>query len=120
MLSYDRLLKKPEIFRSFSGLEVSGFDSLYGKIGAGYEEHERKRLAGKDRKRDVGAGHPFKLELRDRLLMLLVYHRLYATSTLVGFLFDRPRPEQRAEGHTDDGAPCNHKARTATKQTWAG
>jgi len=36
----------------------------------------------------VGAGHPFKLSLRDRLLMLLVYHRLYVTSTLLGFLFD--------------------------------
>jgi hypothetical protein len=88
MLSYDRLSKKQEIFRSFSGLEVSEFDSLYGKIGAGYGEYERKRLARKDRKRDVGAGHPFKLELRDRLLMLLVYYRLYVTSTLVGFLFN--------------------------------
>lgn len=88
MLSYDRLSKKPEIFRSFIGLDVSEFDSLYGKIGAGYGEHERKSLAKKDRKRDVGAGHPFKLELRDRLLMLLVYYRLYVTSTLIGFLFD--------------------------------
>ncbi len=56
MLSYDRLSKRPEIFRSFRGLEVSEFDSLYGKIEAGYDEYERKRLARKDRKRDVGAG----------------------------------------------------------------
>jgi hypothetical protein len=36
----------------------------------------------------VGAGHPFKLPLRDRLLMLLIYYRLYVTSTLLAFLFD--------------------------------
>jgi len=86
-LLFDRLSKKPEIFRSFSGLEVSEFDSPYGKIGAGYGGYEWERLARKDRKREVGAGRPFKLALRDRLLML-VYYCLYMTSTLVRFLFD--------------------------------
>jgi hypothetical protein len=38
--------------------------------------------------RDIGAGRPFKLDLRDRFLMLLVYYRLYITYTLAGFLFD--------------------------------
>jgi hypothetical protein len=28
------------------------------------------------RKRDVGAGRPFRLKLRERFLMLLVYYRL--------------------------------------------
>jgi hypothetical protein len=36
----------------------------------------------------VGGGHPFKVPLRDRLLMLLVYYRSYVTSILVGYLFD--------------------------------
>ena len=35
-----------------------------------------------------GAGRPFKLDLKDRFLMLLVYYRLYITYTLAGFLFD--------------------------------
>ena len=43
----------------------------------------------KDRKRDSGAGgRPFKLDVKDRFLMLLVYYRLYITYTLSGFLFD--------------------------------
>ena len=43
----------------------------------------------KNRKRDIGAtGRPFKLDVKDRLLMLLVYYRLYLTYTLAGFLFD--------------------------------
>jgi hypothetical protein len=36
----------------------------------------------------MGAGRPFKLELENRFLMLLVYYRLYITYTLAGFLFD--------------------------------
>ena len=33
-------------------------------------------------------GRHFKLDLKDRFLMLLVYYRLYITYTLAGFLFD--------------------------------
>ena len=43
----------------------------------------------KNRERSTGeAGRPFKLNVRDRLLMLLVYYRLYITYALAGFLFD--------------------------------
>ena len=51
-------------------------------------EFEENRLSRDDRERDIGAGHPFKLSLKDRLLMLLMYYRLYVSSNLVGFLFD--------------------------------
>lgn len=88
MLNYDRLSKKPLIFRVFSGLEVPEFDVLYAKIEEAYPAFEQKRLYRVDRKRGVGAGHPFKLPLNDRLLMLLMYYRLYVTSTLLAFLFD--------------------------------
>ena len=76
------------MFRSFTGLEVSEFDSIYEKVRAKYEEYERRRLSRKPRKNVVGAGRPFKLPLKDRLLMLFVYYRLYITSTLVSYLFD--------------------------------
>jgi len=33
----------------------------------------------KNRKRDIGAGRPFKLDVKERFLMLLVYYRLYIT-----------------------------------------
>src|SRR4051812_6342911 len=36
----------------------------------------------------MGAGRPFKLDLENRFLMLLVYYRLYITYALAGFLFD--------------------------------
>jgi len=36
----------------------------------------------------IGQGRKFKLKRIDRLLMLLVYYRLYITYALTGFLFD--------------------------------
>ncbi|MER5175172.1 MAG: transposase family protein [Candidatus Nitrosocosmicus sp.] len=40
------------------------------------------------RERKAGAGRHFKLDVKNRFLMLLVYYRLYITYTLAGFLFD--------------------------------
>ena len=66
------------------------FDDIYDKmLVKKYTKYEIQRLSKrKDRKRDIGAGRPFKMDLRDRFLMLLVYYRLYITYTLTGFLFD--------------------------------
>ena len=90
MLSYDRLSKKPLLFKSFTGITVQEFDDIYDKeITKRYNMHENKRLSKrKNRERAMGAGRPFKLELENRFLMVLVYYRLYITYTLAGFLFD--------------------------------
>ena len=64
-----------------------GMAMVDNRIASKYEEYERRRLS-KRRKRDIGAGRKFKLELKDRFLMLLVYYRLYITYTFSGFLFD--------------------------------
>jgi len=87
-MSYARLLKKPLLFRSFTGLTISEFDAIYVDIESRYNEYESKRLSKRKRQRCVGAGRPFKLNTKERLLMLLVYYRLYITYTLSGFLFD--------------------------------
>ena len=87
-MSYTRLSKRPLLFRSFTGLEISEFNEIYTEIESRYNEHERKRLSRTKRERKVGAGRPFKLKVRERFLMLLVYYRLYITYTLSGFLFD--------------------------------
>jgi len=88
MLKYDVLSKKPSVFRYFSGLELHEFDALNSKIKERHSVFEQKRLFRADRKRKVGAGHPFKLSLTDRFLMLLVYYHLYVSSTLAAYLFD--------------------------------
>src|SRR3954452_24773763 len=90
LLSYDRLSKKPIFFKSFTGLKVQEFDNIYdSEITKRYHDYELKRLSKrKNRERSIGAGRSFKLDVKDRFLMLLVYYRLYITYTLAGFLFD--------------------------------
>lgn len=91
MLSYDRLSKKPLLFKSFTGLTVREFDDIYDKeITKRYRRHEVRRLSNRkdSRERSMGAGRRFNLDVKNRFLMLLVYYRLYITYTLAGFLFD--------------------------------
>ena len=88
MLNYALLSKKPSIFRNFTGLEVPEFDALNSKMKGKYDAYEQKRLARENRKRGIGAGHPFKLSLTDRILMLLMYYHFYPSSTLLGYLVD--------------------------------
>ncbi len=82
------------LFKSFTaGLTVQEFDNIYNKeIAKRYVKHENKRLSCKrkeNRKRKTGAiGRHFKLQLKDKFLMPLVYYRLYITYTLSGFLFN--------------------------------
>ena len=74
MLSYERLFKKPLLFKSFTGLTIKEFDDIYNKqIVKRYAKHEIKRLSKREnRKRSIGAGRHFKLVLIDRVVMLLV------------------------------------------------
>lgn len=89
MLNYDRLSKKPLLFRSFTGLELSEFNSICKEIESKYPKYEIKRLSKrKNRTRGIGAGRHFKHSVKDRFLMLLVYYKLYITNSLSGFLFD--------------------------------
>jgi hypothetical protein len=88
LLNYNVLSKRPSLFQSLTGLKVSEFDSFYIQASPKYRDYEARRLARADRKRKVGAGYPFKLPLQERLLMFLIYYRLYITSTLTGVLFD--------------------------------
>jgi hypothetical protein len=85
------------LFKSFTaGLSVQEFDDIYNKeISRKYDKYEIQRLSSTKRKyikreREIdAAGRPFKLDVTDGFLMILVYyHRLYITYTLVGFLFD--------------------------------
>jgi hypothetical protein len=88
MLNYDLLSKKPSNFKNFTGLEVPEFDTLNLKIQEKYTAYEEKRLSREDRKRTVGAGHPFKHSLTNRILILLLYYHMYPSSTLLAYLVD--------------------------------
>ena len=99
------------------------FDDIYNKeIAKRYSNYELKGLSKrKNRKRDIGAGRPFKLEVKDRFLMLLVYYRLYITYTLAGFLFDLDqsnicRDIQKIGKLIREGVPIPQKMYPITKR----
>ena len=70
-MSYTRLSKRPLLFRSFTGLEISEFNAIYAEIESTYNEYERKRLSNRKRKRDVGAaGRPtIQTETQRKILL---------------------------------------------------
>ena len=66
-------------------------------------------------------GRPFKLDLKNRFLMLLVYYRLYITYTLAGFIFDLDqsnicRDIQKIEGLVRQCVPIPQKIYKKTKR----
>lgn len=87
MLTVEKLRRKPKHFHNFTGLTPQQFDQLLAAIEPLYEKAEEKRLSNPNRLRPRGAGRKFKLELPERLLMSLMYMRLYLTQTLLGYLF---------------------------------
>ena len=88
LLSYDRLSRKPRLFKSFTGLSVQQFNDIFKIIESKYAKYEIKRLSNKrNRERAVGAGRRFNLLVKDMIIMVLVYYRLYITYTLMEFLF---------------------------------
>lgn len=88
MFNHKKLAKKRKQFLSVTGLTVQQFDSLSKEIKKNYKTTEQKRLSKNKRERKIGAGHKFDLSLKDRILMLLMYYRMYTTYDMLGMIFD--------------------------------
>lgn len=87
MISYQKLFEKPRVFKSITGLDIDEFERLFQKLIPVWAEHERTRLGRPDRKRAIGGGRKYKLELRDRLVMVMCWLRLYLNTEAMGFFF---------------------------------
>ena len=88
MITYLKLSKKPKQFLSFTGITLQQFDVIIIDVKKQYPITEKARLSKRKRLRKIGAGHKFDLSIHDKLVMLLVYYRLYITCELAGYLFD--------------------------------
>jgi hypothetical protein len=84
---YTRLRRHPSAFRALTGLTVPQFDGLWQEVGPRLAEAERKRLTRPGRQRQIGAGHPFALDERDRVLLTVVWLRRYPIYEVLGLLF---------------------------------
>lgn len=87
MLTYETVSRKPEEFRSLTGLSVEEFDQLYLEVEQVYPAAEDHRLARPNRKRKRGAGRKFHHVLRNRLLLTLTWLRVYPSYRVLGLLF---------------------------------
>ena len=78
MFNYTKLAKRPKQFLSITRLTIPQFDSLSKEIKKQYKTIEEKRLS-KNREREIGAGHKFDHSIKDRILMFMMYYRMYTT-----------------------------------------
>ena len=84
----ERFLRQNERWiKLLTGLNAAEFWSLFAAIEQAYAQYERERLGRPDRKRAVGAGHPFGHSLLLRVLACLCYLRLHLTQELTGLWF---------------------------------
>lgn len=88
MMTYEKLQRKPKHFQAFTGVTVAQFEEILKALRPVYAEFERERLTRPDRKRKIGGGRNFTLGLEDRLMVTLMYFRLYVSYALLGYLFN--------------------------------
>jgi transposase len=87
MITYRELIKNPRVFKSLTGVTVSEFGELYDKVQPLWLNNEIERLSRRERKRAIGGGRDYALKLKERLLMTLVWLKLYLTVDALGFFF---------------------------------
>lgn len=90
MFEYEALLRYPRAFRSLTGMNPDEFERLFTNFAAAPQRRRQRSRTSKDgqpRQRAAGAGLPFAHDKRHRLLMSLIWLRIYPTYELLGFFF---------------------------------
>lgn len=91
MITYEKILRNPQVLSGLIGLSLAEFETLYAK----FERVHMTRLSALQythrdklkRRRAVGAGRKHKYSLCDRLLMTLFWMRAYTTYQVIGSLY---------------------------------
>jgi len=100
MFTYEKMAARPSAFQSLTGMKVEAFDALFFVFEGAWKQRRREttitRRTGEPRKRAVGAGGRYRLSLRDRLLIALVWLRVYPTYEVLGFFFSKEKSNARA------------------------
>lgn len=83
----DKVTKNKNKFQRLVGIKPELLTTLTKRLEAHWEALELKAKTAKDRKRAIGAGHPYKLEsLEEKLIVVLLYYKLYVTQELLGLI----------------------------------
>jgi hypothetical protein len=98
MITYEKLSKTSSAFRSLTGMTMEAFDDLFEALVPAHRQRLQATLTkrgGQPRKRAVGCGRSFNHALRDRLVMALVWLRIYPTYEVMGFFFSLHKTNAR-------------------------
>jgi transposase len=87
ILRYGELSRHRSVFQSMTGLQVAEFDQLVVDLEGRFLVAEESRLRRSDRERAPGGGDKPALDLRDQLLLSVVWLRSYPTHEVLGYLF---------------------------------
>src|SRR3954465_15428168 len=91
MLSYEELCRHPAAFPSLTGMTRAEFDCLLARFRQAEADlrasSQSTPRGGKPRARAPGAGPPYGRGAADRLLMALLWLRVYPTYEVLGFFF---------------------------------
>lgn len=90
---YSKLVRNPKMFLSVTGMHLHTFQELLPQFEQAFLKLECQRKfktvrTASERKRSVGGGRAFNNDFANRLLMLLVYYRLYLTQEFMTYLFN--------------------------------
>jgi hypothetical protein len=92
MITYEKILKKPQIANNLIGMSLAEFEKLYTEFERAHAERvsalQYTRRDKLHRRRAMGAGRKHKYALRDRLLMTLFWLRAYTTYELLGLFYE--------------------------------
>jgi DDE superfamily endonuclease len=90
MFAFESLVRYPGAFRSLTGMTAVAFENLLTAFRTAQDRlrnGSRTTRRGQPRQRAAGAGHPHRHDDRHRLLLALVWLRVYPTYELLGFFF---------------------------------
>jgi len=88
IIKFKSLSQRPRHFHNFTGLTVKEFNKLKELIETEWKQARRSKLKT-NRIRKIGGGRKLKLpELEDRLLVFLLYAKLYTSYLLLEYLFN--------------------------------
>lgn len=88
MITFEKLSKRPRVFRLMSGITLEEFNCLLDKFKSSWTMYVQSEFLSKERIRAYGGGrHTRLLSLEDKLLFILVYTRIYPLMFVQGLFF---------------------------------
>lgn len=87
MFRYEEMIQHPSSFRNLTGISVAEFVGLFQRFVPLWEHSEQQRLQRKKRRRAIGAGRKYELDLHSQLVLTLVWLHLYLSTETLGLVF---------------------------------